>query len=160
MDDDRRQRIVAGVSGSLASRAALEWAAGEARLRDAALHAVHVWDPAPCHASYALLPGPTREQLGQAARGQLATVLGDVFGPAPPSWVTAELAEGMPERVLVQRSTGTCLLVIGAADQAGLPAGPVVRACLRHSGCPLVIISGPGQPAGLTRHGGYQPHAV
>jgi nucleotide-binding universal stress UspA family protein len=53
MSNDHRQLIVVGVSGSPASRAALSWAAEEARLRSARLRVVRVWDPARRAAPYA-----------------------------------------------------------------------------------------------------------
>jgi nucleotide-binding universal stress UspA family protein len=153
---DAGRRIVVGVSGSPASQAALSWAAREARLRNAALHVVHTWDPVPHRAPYAQPSSQTREQQRQTAHGRLADVLRGAFGPATPQWVTAELAEGVPERVLVQRSGGTGLLVIGAttlADPLGRPAGPVVRACVTHAHCPLVIIGVTAGQPGITRSG-------
>ena len=66
-----------------------------------------------------------------------------VYGVEIPPRVTAELAEGTAERVLVQRSREAVLLVLGAAGAhlAGRPAGPVIRACMRSARCPLVIIT-------------------
>jgi len=76
------------------------------------------------------------------------------FGTTPPDGVTAELAEGAPERVLVERSAGIDLLVIGSAavaEQPGWSAGPVVRACLMKARSPLVIITTTVRPpANLT----------
>jgi nucleotide-binding universal stress UspA family protein len=140
-----RQHIVVGVSGSLASGAALSWAAEEARLRKARLHVVRVWDPARHAAPYAAAGAtPTSEEKQTAARDDLAAVMRAEFGPASPDGVTAELAEGMPERVLVDRSADADLLVLGVtapAWLAGRSAGPVVRACLARAQCPVVIIS-------------------
>ena len=65
-------------------------------------------------------------------------------GAGPPADVTAEVAEGMAERVLALRSRDAGLLVLGAAADAGMagrPAGPVIRACMRSARCPLVIIT-------------------
>jgi len=155
MTRNRQQHIVVGVSGSLASGAALTWAAEEARLRKARLHVVRVWDPARHAAPYAAVGArPTGEEDQAAAGGGLAAALRSEFGPARPDGVTAELAEGVPERVLVDRSADADLLVLGAtapAWLAGRPAGPVVRACLACAGCPVVVIgSADGKP--LRRH--------
>lgn len=144
MTEPARQRIVVGVHRSAASVAALRWAAAEARLRRATLHVVHAWEPAACRASYAILGD--RAPSGQEqpwAQGVLDAVMRDVYGTEVPSGVTAELAEGTAERVLVQRSKGAGLLVLGAigADLAERPAGPVIRACMRSARCPLVIIT-------------------
>lgn len=138
------QQIIVGVHQSAASLAALRWAAAEARLRCASLHVVHAWESAVRRASYAILGDSTvsgQERL--RAQRVLAAVMRGAYGVEIPPGVTAELAEGTAERVLVQRSRGASLLVLGAADAhlAGRPAGPVIRACMRSAGCPLVIIT-------------------
>jgi len=138
------QQIIVGVHQSAASLAALRWAAAEARLRRAKLHVVHAWEPAARRASYAILGDSTvsgQERL--RAQSVLAAVMRGVYGVEIPPRVTAELAEGTAERVLVQRSREAVLLVLGAAGAhlAGRPAGPVIRACMRSARCPLVIIT-------------------
>jgi nucleotide-binding universal stress UspA family protein len=155
MSDDRQQLIVVGVSGSPASGAALSWAAEEARLRRARLHVVRAWDPARHAAPYAAVgAAPTGEEELASARGGLAATVRAEFGPVTPDGVTAELAEGMPERVLVDQSAGASLLVLGVTSPAwlaGRSAGPVVRACLARARCPVVVIgdaSGAPLPAG------------
>jgi nucleotide-binding universal stress UspA family protein len=146
MSNVRQQVIVVGVSGSPASGAALSWAAEEARLRGARLHVVRVWDPARHAAPYAAVGAtPTGEEELASARDALAAAMRAEFGPVTPEGVTAELAEGVPERVLVDRSSGADLLVLGVntpAWLAGRSAGPVVRACLARARCPVVVISG------------------
>ena len=142
MSEPAPQRIVVGVHRSAASVAALRWAAGEARLRHAALYVVHAWERAVCRASYAILgDSGASGQERLRAESVLAGVLRAVYGGEVPPGVTAELAEGMAERVLAQRSRGAGLLVLGAAGAslAERPAGPVIRACMRSARCPLVI---------------------
>jgi len=138
------QRIIVGVHQSAASLAALRWAAAEARLRRAKLHVVHAWEPAARRASYAILGDSTvsgQERLH--AQKVLAAVMRGVYGSEISPGITAELAEGTAERVLVQRSREAGLLVLGAAGAhlAGRPAGPVIRACMHSARCPLVIIT-------------------
>ncbi|HEU5390229.1 MAG TPA: universal stress protein [Streptosporangiaceae bacterium] len=138
------RRIVVGVDGSPASVTALAWAAREAQLRRAQLHAVCAWEDAEqCCAPYAAHSGlPGRDESMAAATSTLAISVRAVFGPAPPCCVRAEVAEGRPERVLLDRVVGTELLVLGAARLAGdFPAvGPVHRACLRAASCPVVFV--------------------
>src|SRR5450759_3156417 len=112
MKYSRQQRIVVGVSGSLASLTALRWATDEARLRGASLNVVRAWDPARHAAPYAA-PGhrPTCDEDQVTARDGLAAAIRDAFGPAAPDGVTAELAKGVPERVLVDRCADADLLV-------------------------------------------------
>jgi nucleotide-binding universal stress UspA family protein len=138
------QQIIVGVHQSATSLAALRWAAAEARLRRAKLHVVHAWEPAVRRASYAILGDSTisgQERL--RAQGVLAAVMRGVSGSEIPPGITAELAEGTAERILVQRSHEADLLVLGAAGAhlAGRPAGPVVRACMHSAQRPLVIIT-------------------
>ena len=140
-----QQQIVVGVKRSAASLAALRWAAAEARLRGTTLHVVHAWEPAAYAASYAILDDrPATEQERRRAHDSLAAIMRAAFGAEPPAYVTAEVAEGMAERVLAHRSRDACLLVLGAAADAGTagrPAGPVIRACMRSARCPRVPIT-------------------
>ena len=140
------QRIVVGVSRSAASRAALHWAAEEARLRKAQLQVVRAWDPARYAAPYAAAYGrtPTGQEEESAARDGLAALMHAAFGQDTPAGVHAELAEGAPERVLVDRSVGADLLVLGLSDPARTGhrfAGPVVRTCLERARCAVVVVS-------------------
>ena len=57
--------------------------------------------------------------------------------------MVVELAEGVPERVIVDRSARADLVVLGLSDPAWLvmpSAGPVVRACLEHAACAVVVV--------------------
>jgi nucleotide-binding universal stress UspA family protein len=151
MAGSRRQQIVVGVSGSPASAAALSWAAEEARLRGATLRVVWACDRGRHAAPYAAVGAmPTGEEQRAAARYGLAAVTRAEFGPLTPDDVIAELADGTPERVLVDRSRDADLLVMGAtapAWSAGRSEGPVVRACLARARCPVVVIGYGGHPA-------------
>ncbi len=145
MTEPGQQRIVVGVKRSAAALAALRWAATEARLRRTTLHVVHAWEPAAPAASYAIVGDrPPSGQERQRAQNDLAAIMLAAFGTELPEGVTAEIAEGMAERVLAHRSQDASLLVLGAAADvgvAGRPAGPVIRACMRSARCPLVIIT-------------------
>ena len=145
MTEPGQQPVVVGVKRSAASLAALRWAAAEARLRRTTLHVVHAWEPAAHAASYAVLSDrPPSEQERRRAQDNLTAIMRAAFGAEPPADIAAEVAEGMAERVLVRRSRDACLLVLGAAADAGMagrPAGPVIRACMRSAPCPLVIIT-------------------
>ena len=145
MIESGQQRIVVGVKRSAAALAALRWAAAEARLRRTTLHVVHTWEPAARAASYAVVGDrPASGQERHYAQGNLGAIMRAAFGAEPPAGVSVEVAEGMAERVLAHRSRDACLLVLGAAADAGMagrPAGPVIRACMRSARCPLVIIT-------------------
>ncbi len=155
-----QQEIVVGVTGSRASVAALRWAADEAGRRGARLSVVCAWDPSLPRAPYANMTG-VHAELGDARAalyGGLAAAIQIAFGPVPPDGVDTELAEGMPERVLISRAATADLLVLGTArprDAAGLSVGPVIRTCLSRSRCPVVVVS-----AGADPQAGQRPDAA
>lgn len=138
-------RIVVGVDGSPASVASLGWATREADLRQAELHLVCAWEDAErSRAPYAVCGDvPTRDETRADAARLLATSLRAVFGQVLPPRLRAELVEGRPEQVLLDRAAGAELLVLGSSCRVGRlpqPAGPVHRACLRGAPCPVVIV--------------------
>jgi nucleotide-binding universal stress UspA family protein len=134
------RRIVVGVDGSADSVIALRWACREASIRDAEVHAVHVRE-APLHstASYAV-PTPVDSYANDDTEMWKAA-LADVTSGVR---VYTETAVGLAARVLLDRCKGADMLVLGTAtdvpDQAW-SAGPVIRACLQRSSCPVVVIS-------------------
>jgi nucleotide-binding universal stress UspA family protein len=134
------RRIVVGVDGSTDSVIALRWACREAGIRDAEVHAVHVRE-APLHsiASYAV-PTPV-DSYADDDTEMWKAALADVV---PGVRVRTETAVGLAARVLLERCQGADMLVLGTAkdvpDQAW-SAGPVIRACLQRSPCPVVVIS-------------------
>jgi nucleotide-binding universal stress UspA family protein len=151
------RRVVVGVAGSAASAAAVTWAAREAELRGAVLHAVHAWEPAGRgRAPYA--PGPYRRDRDdeRAAAALLRTVVQEGLGTAAPGLASSlpgaaepllEVAEGLAVQVLLQSAAGAELLVLGGSQPGGDAAGPsadlgpVARACLRAAPCPVVTVS-------------------
>jgi nucleotide-binding universal stress UspA family protein len=144
MSETGQRHIVVGVSGSRASVAALRWAADEARRRHAGLRAICAWDPSLRPASYANVGAGNPTENTRARAGGLAAAVRAAFGPVRPACLHTELAEGVPERVLIARSAGADLLVLGLPrlqDAAGLSVGPVLRTCLVRARCPVVVVS-------------------
>lgn len=141
-------RIVVGVDGTVASAAAVRWAVAEARLRRAAVHLVHARDHYPNgRAPYASPPGAAADEDSTAATRLLAAAVRDARRGLLPGRFSFEVTDGPPARVLIDRSAGADLLVLGAArPAAGSPAegpramGPVARACLRSAHCPVVTV--------------------
>jgi len=143
--------IVVGLDGTRASLSALQWAAAEARQRRARLRVVRSWDQE-FHAPYA----PPKDAWSRAqheadATASLTALLGAVFGPDLPGHVSAEVTEGIAERVLVDASAGADLLVLGSSTAppgGGRAIGSVTRACLRRAFCPVVVVSADQRAAG------------
>lgn len=138
--------IVVGLDGSTASLAALAWAHDEAVAHDAPLVVVHVLDPRSHAASYA----PTHVRRDEDARAAAeADALIAIESTSPVEHV---FEVGIPSVVLVQRSRGARMLVLGhserhrhadraAADTRVEPAlGPVSRACVAQATCPVVVL--------------------
>lgn len=141
------RRIVVGVDGSAESAAALRWACREAGLRGAEVHAVCAWE-VPCKASYAV-----PSQAGSPEDGDFDALWRKVLPDRMPGVpVRTEVAVGLAARVLLQRCEGADMLVLGTACHeagtagSGRSAGPVIRACLRRSPCPVVVISAAQDP--------------
>jgi hypothetical protein len=66
----------------------------------------------------------------------------------PPARLSSERAGGSPSRVLIDRSAGAEMLVLGSAYQPGRsasdvwpPMGPVTRDCLHGGACPVVVMT-------------------
>ncbi len=132
-------RIVVGVAGSAASAAAVTWAAREAELRGAVLHAVHAGEPAARgRAPYA--PGLREhgDDERDAATALLRTVLQQGLSTVQQGLDTAapllEVAEGLPVQVLLHCAAGAELLVLGGSQVAEEGPGPRPPASARWPG--------------------------
>jgi nucleotide-binding universal stress UspA family protein len=160
MNSVDQQVIVVGVSSSHASTAALQWAADEARRRNARLRIVRSWEP-PHRAPYAMTAQqPTLAQQRSIASQELAAAMNAAFGTTLPAGFETELAEGSAERTLVEQSLNADLLVLGAVSpQASLdsPVGPVVRTCLSHAHCPVVVVNADADCSDGHQPAGTQP---
>ena len=146
--DPAEGRIVVGVDGTTTSAVAVRWAVQEALLRRASVHLVFADDhDRRRRAPYASLLGtPGRDEVCAAGTALLA-VQQLASQTLPPDRLSAELADGPAAQVLIDRSVGAELLVLGRAYQAGQsasdtwpPMGPVARACLQGAACPLVVM--------------------
>ena len=142
VDDQRKPTILVGVSGSAASAAALRWAEDEAERRHGELKIVLTWQPER-RAPYARQPTRADGSAGPArARKELADAVRAVLGQNPMHDTTTVVVEGRAERELVAESADADLLVLGSGS--GISIGPVVRTCLSHAHCPVVVVSPPG----------------
>jgi nucleotide-binding universal stress UspA family protein len=128
-------RVLVGVDASEPSRRALLVAAEEARVRGAALHAVHAvhWD----HIGVELTV-PSRRQLVGWGRSLVAAVLAD-------SGVTARpvILDGHPADALVRHSEHADLLVLGHhrhSPLTGTRLGSTSDFCARHAPCPVMVV--------------------
>ncbi|MEP7054968.1 MAG: universal stress protein [Actinomycetota bacterium] len=133
--------VVVGVDESQLSRAGFRWAYEYARVRGLSVHAVHAWTY-PTAASLTgefLLPNI---DMGADTFALLRQITVDELGQEALSRVELEAPLGVPGPVLVERSVGAELLVVGASG-----ANPMTRLLIgstsayvaQHAGCPVVI---------------------
>jgi nucleotide-binding universal stress UspA family protein len=146
--------IVVGIDGSDDSKAALRWAARQAELTNAPLHALTAWQlpvdfgtvwqmPATYGRSHDL----SQVDFSEGAKKTLDAVIGEVIGEdSGRVSVTPELINGHPARVLIEASRRAGLLVLGASGHGGFVGmllGSVTQHCVTHSVCPVVVIRHP-----------------
>jgi nucleotide-binding universal stress UspA family protein len=143
---DRSGRVVVGIDGSLASLAALRFAAETAALRGSVLHAVHTW-VAPYQATSVWSPPlPAIDESRDAAvatlRDSVSAVLGDGHGLR----VEHSVVEGAAGPALVRAAEDADLLVVGSRGRGGWKAlllGSVSTHCVVNAPGPVVIAREP-----------------
>jgi nucleotide-binding universal stress UspA family protein len=129
------RQVVVGVDGSPNSVAALRRAAQVAARRGAALRAV-----------FAYSPGTGDDASGDADRSEALGVLADCVQQAfdgRPERLELVPGAGTAWRVLAAMSAEADLLVVGARGQSaelGMPLGSTAQACVRHAGCPTLVV--------------------
>ena len=148
--DCAHRRIVVGVDGTAGSAAAVRWAVREALLRQASVHLVFADDhDRRIRAPYAgRRDEPRPDQDQSAATAALDAAEQQASQGLPPARLSSERACGSPSRVLIDRSAGAEMLVLGSAYQparsasdAWPPMGPVARDCLHSAACPVVVMA-------------------
>ena len=128
--------IVVGVDGSECSLEALRWAARQAEMTGAELHAVMAWT---LPEIYGYVP---RDYAGET-RKALETAIEQALGPQPRVRVIAEVVEGHPAEALINASRCAELLVVGSHGHgafSGMLLGSVSQHCLGHAHCPVTVI--------------------
>jgi nucleotide-binding universal stress UspA family protein len=146
--------IVVGVDGSANAKSALEWAVGEAVIRQAPLTVLTVHE-----ISHSFLTGRpvvlSADEDDLAAAKTAATELVDkavsAFSEAKPTSVTVRAVNGFAANELIAAASGADLLVLGArggAQAGGLashsPIGSVSNKVLHQAKCPVVVIPASG----------------
>ncbi|MET8947159.1 universal stress protein [Streptomyces sp. NPDC004542] len=140
--------ITVGLDGSPESRAAAEWAAREARLRDLPLRLVHVGEPVPEPMAHAPRTGAetyrhwTERVARETAEGLRLR--------HPGVEVTAQQRAGSPQEVLTAEAREAELLVLGSRGLSGVGGflvGSVGQAVLAHAERPVVVVRAGEQAA-------------
>jgi nucleotide-binding universal stress UspA family protein len=139
------RRIVVGVDGSASSKAALAWAARQARLTGATVEAIIAWEY-PATYGYAMPAAPEiNYNYEQVAADVVADTIAEICGEAEPVKVISRVVEGNAAQVLLDASAGAELLVVGSRGHGGFfeaLLGSVGQHCVHHATCPVVVIRG------------------
>ena len=132
-----------GVDDSDESRAAVCWAADEARLRGEALWMVHAYSyPMPI-AWHTVPVIPHTQRSDRAAEDMVARMERESLGTHPDLIVRRVTLPGTVLDVLGEMSEGADLLVIGAKGRhplRGVVTGSGPSAVSRRVGCPVVVV--------------------
>ncbi|GAA4733825.1 universal stress protein [Modestobacter marinus] len=144
-------KIVVGVDGSPSSRQALRWAAGQAQLTGAQLHAVTSWRPPGTHGWETPLDAV---DWAADARRTLDTAVEEVLsrgGPSPgdADRVTRHVLPGHPAEVLLAQAADADLLVVGSRGHGGFTGmllGSVGLHVIAHAACPVLVVRGDRPP--------------
>jgi nucleotide-binding universal stress UspA family protein len=152
---EKRGAVIVGVDGSAGARAALLWAATEARLRETRLRVLHAWRfTYPEVAGYGwggsveVLPHGGVSDLHQAAEALLEDAAAYVASQGLDVEIECEAVEGTAAEVLVGAASESDLLVVGSRGHGGfvgLLLGSVSQQCAHHARCPVVVVHAPGE---------------
>jgi nucleotide-binding universal stress UspA family protein len=143
-------RIVVGVDGSEASKAALRWGLQEAKVHGATLIALHAYEST--FGAPDVSPAPGIDVVGDATQTYEAAVqfvtriVDEVAGGDSNVRIEALAVEGLaPETVLIDASRDASLLVVGSrghGELAEVVLGSVSLECVHHAACPVVVHRG------------------
>ena len=140
-----QQRIVVGLDDTPTARAALRWAARQARLTGATVRAVHVIDwPIGIEAFGSEEVDEDGRLPDEKVSAPYRRGIRRVFEEASPEpgW-QLQFAEGDAGQVLLAEAADADLLVIGTRtnpDWTGDVSGPVAHHCLSRMTCPVVAV--------------------
>ncbi|WP_119730658.1 universal stress protein [Thermomonospora amylolytica] len=141
-------RVIVGVDDSDASRWALSWALGEARLRGMELLLVHV-APVPSYAAAAGVPGHGTVCGLREAGGELITRLLTELrssGGCDPARVSGMTLLGAPGDALVRLAREEDILVVGRSSRgllSRLVRPSVHRHCAAHARATFICVAPP-----------------
>jgi Universal stress protein UspA and related nucleotide-binding proteins len=132
--------VVVGTDGSAAASAAVRFAAGHAASHAAPLLIVCCTGEVSVPAAVPASPRAAAEEILRRARASLAESHPDLP-------VATRVAEGVPERILVDASPGAGLMVVGSRGRGAFWAmvtGSTACAVIHGAACPVAVVGSPG----------------
>ncbi len=136
------RKIVVGVDGSQGSRAALEWAIQEGRLRNEPVEIVHCWKLNPSYGGKVALLPDELALFEQSALRLVAEMITDVSLEEGDN-VRKVVRFGSATNILIDESRKATMLVVGARGRggfSGLLLGSVSTKVAAHAACPVVVV--------------------
>jgi nucleotide-binding universal stress UspA family protein len=130
------QGVIVGTDGSAAAAAAVLFAADHATSHSAPLEVV-------CCTGEVTVPVAALASLRQSAEQILQDSRASLAKTHPNLLVTTRLAEGVPERILVDTSPGTGLMVVGSRGRGAfkaMVAGSTACAVIHGASCPVAVV--------------------
>ncbi len=138
-----KYKIVVGVDGSEQSRAAMDWAVQESRLRQGEVQAVTAWNFP--YVSDALGTAWDYEIFEKDAQAILEAELERVKDQGVA--ITGRIVEGNPASALIDASRDADLIAVGSRGHGGFTGmmlGSVSHQTIHHAHCPVLVIREPG----------------
>jgi len=140
------ETIVVGVDGSQCARAALEFAAREAALREARLRIICAWEIPPAVFAGGFAPGLDQPTL-DGFRDGAETVVREAVAAAQQLQSTIECegkaVQGQPAEVLLQEAREADLIVVGNRGHGGVASlllGSISHQVVHHASCPVTVV--------------------
>jgi len=135
--------IVVGIDGSSSSKAALAWAARQAKLTGETLHLVTTWDY-PTDYGYGWVSAwPENIDFASDAAKGLHDTIKEVLGDDAAITLTETVAEGHPAPILIDLTEHAALIVVGSRGHGsfrGMLLGSVSAHVVTHARCPVVVV--------------------
>ena len=138
--------IIVGVDGSDHSRAALNWAYQEAADHGASLNVLAAWHAPvlPQQPPYGSVPPEGyASQPANDALAMLEQFVADLEIRTPPVKIQTSVEQGNAAKVLIERSKGADLMVVGSRGRdgfAGMLLGSVSQHVVAHAHCPVAVV--------------------
>ncbi len=141
-------RIVVGIDGSEPARAALRWAAEEAKLRGANLEVVGAWTfPMYVDPMGGAFPLPGMFEKTEAnERDMIEAEVKAVLGDTPEVPVELSIRCGSTATELLAAAEGADILVVGSRGRGGFSSlllGSTALQCIHHATCPVTVVRAP-----------------
>jgi nucleotide-binding universal stress UspA family protein len=140
--------IIVGVDGSDQSRAALEWAVREARLRQDTIRVLCAWHVEAVYGAMGFIPPITSGMFERAARKTVANMLEAQADAIHGIAIERSVVQGPAAEKLVEAAddTDAALIVVGSHGHGTILTmllGSVSLRTLHLASCPVVVVRSP-----------------